>query len=166
MTTLKPAVTLPFVICALVCWGCAPDTGSHTVKSHMMSIDSNAAYDDFDRLLGESADTGGVVRGPRIRVEGVATLSRQLTDSFLTGDGPEPFSIMLRNITWPDNIVGRRVIVEGRVLRQWHSGVQTVRTSSWPFDPGVQNRLAGIGTGFGYYLEDSTFALVGDDAGK
>jgi len=128
----------------------------HTVR---YSLASDATFDDLDRLLGERRKIEEVVCGPRIRIEGIATVSRREM-SYLEGDGTAPFSILMRTVEWPKEIVGRRVSIEGRLTRQWHTSVRSVRTSPWPWNSEVKNQLVGIGTGFGYYLDNWTYELA------
>ena len=123
------------------------------------SLASDATFEDLDRLLGERRKIEEVMCGPRIRIVGFATASRREL-SYLEGDGTAPFSILMRTVEWPKEIVGRRVSVEGRLTRQWHASVRSVRTSAWPWNSDVKNQLVGIGTGFGYYLDNWTYELA------
>ena len=118
-----------------------------------------ATSDDLDRLLGEKRKIEEVVFGPRIRIDGFATVSRREL-SYAEGDGTVPFSIVMQTIGWPKEIVGRRLSVEGRLSRQWHTSIRSVRTSPWPWNSEVKNQLVGIGTGFGYYLDNWTYELA------
>jgi hypothetical protein len=122
------------------------------------TLASDCTFDDLDRLLGERQEIEQAVRGPRIRIEGTATISRRELN-YLEGDGIAPFSILVQT-KWPSEVVGHRVSVEGRLSRQWHTSVRSVRTSPWPWNSEVTNQLVGIGTGFGYYLDDCVYELA------
>jgi hypothetical protein len=122
------------------------------------TLASDAAFDDLDRLLGERQEIEKAVRGPRIRIDGIATISmREL--NYLEGDGVAPFRI-LTETKWPNEVVGHRVSVEGRLRRQWHTSVRSVPASPWPWNSEVKNQLVGIGTGFAYYLDDCVYELA------
>jgi hypothetical protein len=132
------------------------------------SFDSKASDADLDQLLGARVEKYERVHGPRIRIDGTAKYTFK-GGARVVGASARPFSIKLIDqsgfdIEWPQDVVGRRIIVEGCLSRIYYPReLQHPDTSHWSDrEKRTKNFLRGWPSGFVYELRSFKYELKDD----
>lgn len=137
-------------------------------KTVVRSFGADFTGRDLDALIGPRVEVYETVYGPRIRVEGIAKHHKPGPCLNLP-DHPSYLRVLLDDGDWPENIRGRRVIVEGclhRTYYSWdasHVSPEKLKQMS-ARQLQITNTMRALPVGFVYFLHNVNYELHPDQS--